>query len=331
MICTLCLAIILTCGSVHGFRFQSSSSQFLELRQKSLLSQHILPATTATQTAIAAFNPKVASISIGSLGRSIAILAKKMKCSMGLFMRSTLEKKIVVVAYPLTVVLLYLFFTSTVATVQSRKLFCSFSNFLKSYRKKDSNISALSASLAMGKSEDVAATTLIQNSIDDTRDDIVEETSKMSSDDDIAEETSKMSSDASIAQARRDVELKLAAIVENEEKMKLMKEMQVSQVQQTLVAAQSIEAVAVVFATPIKSNPVMETAAPALVLIAAENEKEVVKKQTIMDISDSALQVVRKPMIGADAAAATFFAIAIGSPVFQPMMNFFHDHVHLIK
>jgi hypothetical protein len=318
MLFTLCIATILICGSVHGFKYQKGSSQFLGLRQSSLLSQHILLATTAEQTAIAAFNPKVASISIGSIGRSIATLAKEMKCSMDLFMRSTLEKKIVVVAYPLTVVLLYLFFTSTFATVQSRKLFCSVNKFVKSFRKKDANSSTLSASLAMGKSEDVAATTFIQNSINDTRNDILEE-------------TSKMSSDASIAQARRDIELKLAAIVENEEKMKLMKEIQVSQLQQTLVAAQSIEADAVVFAMPIQTNPVMETAAPALVLIAAEKEIEVIKQQTIMDISNSALQVVRKPMMGADATAATFFAIAIASPVFQPMMNFFHQHAHLIK
>ena len=318
MLCNTCLAIILIYGSVHGFTFQKGSSQFLGLRQSSLQSKHVLLATTAKQTANAALHPKVASISVGSIGRSISTLAKDMKYSMDLFMRSTLEKKIVVVAYPLTVVLLYLFFTSTFATVQSQKLFCSFTNFVKSFRKKDANVSTLSASLAMGKSEDVATTAFIRNSIDDTRDDMVEE-------------SSKMTSDASIAQARREVELKLAAIVETEERLKLMKGVPVNQIQQTLFAAQSIEADAAVISIPIQLNPVKKNPAPVVVLIAAEEEKEVIKQQTIMDISSSALLVVQKPTMVADATVATFFAIAVGSPIFQPMMNFFHQHVHLIK
>ena len=328
MLCNTCLAIILIYGSVHGFTFQKGSSQFLGLRQSSLQSKHVLLATTAKQTANAALHPKVASISVGSIGRSISTLAKDMKYSMDLFMRSTLEKKIVVVAYPLTVVLLYLFFTSTFATVQSQKLFCSFTNFVKSFRKKDTNVSTLSASLAMGKSEDVATTAFIRNSIDDTCDDMVEE-------------SSKMTSDASIAQARREIELKLAAIVETEERLKLMKGVPVNQIQQTLFAAQSIEADAAVISIPIQLNPVIsipiqlnpvkKNPAPVVVLIAAEEEKEVIKQQTIMDISSSALLVVQKPTMVADATVATFFAIAVGSPIFQPMMNFFHQHVHLIK
>ena len=318
MLCNTCLAIILIYGSVHGFTFQKGSSQFLGLRQSSLQSKHVLLATTAKQTANAALHPKVASISVGSIGRSISTLAKDMKYSMDLFMRSTLEKKIVVVAYPLTVVLLYLFFTSTFATVQSQKLFCSFTNFVKSFRKKDANVSTLSASLAMGKSEDVATTAFIRNSIDDTRDDMVEE-------------SSKITSDASIAQARREVELKLAAIVETEERLKLMKGVPVNQIQQTLFAAQSIEADAAVISIPIQLNPVKKSPAPVVVLIAAEEEKEVIKQQTIMDLSSSALLVVQKPTMVADATVATFFAIAVGSPIFQPMMNFFHQHVHLIK
>ena len=316
MLCNTCLAIILIYGSVHGFTFQKGSSQFLGLRQSSLQSKHVLLATTAKQTANAALHPKVASISVGSIGRSISTLAKDMKYSMDLFMRSTLEKKIVVVAYPLTVVLLYLFFTSTFATVQSQKLFCSFTNFVKSFRKKDANVSTLSASLAMGKSEDVATTAFIRNSIDDTRDNMVEE-------------SSKMTSNASIAQARREIELKLAAIVETEERLKLMKGVPANQVQQTFVSLQGSGLDTDVDDFVIETDFAGENPTPVRVLVAAEKPKEVIKQQTIMDLSGALLQ--KPPKVVADATSATMFAIVVGSPLFQPIVNFFHQHVHLIK
>ena len=182
--------------------------------------------------------------------------------------------------------------------------------------KKVTKVPTLSASLAMGKSEDVATTAFIRNSIDDTRDDMVEE-------------SSKMTSDASIAQARREIELKLAAIVETEERLKLMKGVPVNQVQQTFVSLQGSGLDTDVDDFVIETDFAGENPTPVRVLVAAEKPKEVIKQQTIMDLSGALLQ--KPPKVVADATSATMFAIVVGSPLFQPIVNFFHQHVHLIK
>jgi hypothetical protein len=183
--------------------------------------------------------------------------------------------------------------------------------------KRVTKVPTLSASLAMGKSDDVATTSFARNSIDDTRNDI-------------EEETSKMSSDASIAQARRDIELKLAAIVETEERAKLMKGVQVSPVQQTFVSLQGSGLDTDVDDFVIETDFAGDNSAPARVLIAQEKAREVVKQQTILDnLGDALLQ--KPPKVVADATSATMFAIVVGSPLFQPIVNFFHQHVHLIK
>lgn len=309
-----CLAIMVICGSVDGFTYQKGSSVTLGLREKSLLAQPILRATSGKEIAL---HPKVASMSIGSIGRSIATLNLDMKQSMDMFMRLTLKKKIVVVVCPLTIVFLYLFFTSTFATLQSRKLFRSFSSFMKSFRKKDASVSNLSASLAMKKSGDVATTTLIRKSTDVTRDDV-------------EEKTSKLSSEASITRARREIELKLIAIAETEKRAKLKGGAQMNQSQQTLPAAQSIKTDVRVLAMPIQSDLISEIVAPVLALIAVKEEKKVVNEETILDISNSALLVGQQQKFIADATLATFFAIAVASPLFQPVLNFINQHVHMM-
>ena len=342
--------VMICCVNVHSFRAVSFISVRQVTAQKlpgtisdsySRINPHERPSTVLYgQRAVKAnliksrkgVNPKTATSFFSKFREEFLIL-----------LYAPLKRKIIFMVHPLLALLsVYLFFKFLPTLISSAKIFGSrtaaaskiFTAPVTTENKKTGDSTSikkivkaptLTASLAMAKSEDVAVVS--RNIVDETRID-----ARI----DIVEETSKMASDASIAQARREIELKLAAIVETEERIKLMRG--VNQVQPILLAAQGIVAEAVVVAAPIEMSIapieisiVAETTnIPVTVLIAAEEEKEVVKQQSVLEISKNAL-MAQQPKMMADATAATFFAIAVGSPIFQPVMNFFHQHVHLIK
>lgn len=242
-----------------------------------------------------------------SLNRSLRALGGDVKLSLSLFIKSPTEKKLMIMAYPLTIVLLYLLFTSTLVAVQTKRLAAFFSNLVNSMdisiRKTSQNVSVLNKSFEKAKVEDM--NTADKNVILESR---LKE----------AEEINRIASDASIAQARRDIEAKLQFIIQAEEKVKDMKvkEEEARQLSAALSVATESSSVASLASAEAVPHVGGEQRQSSIVIIEEDLDHLPVMDITL-NIPSSAVASTTKSLSSADATVAMLFILAVSSPVLQ--------------
>lgn len=174
----------------------------------------------------------------------------EVKRFVGLFMAFSVKKKMMAVARPLALVLLYLLFSSAFPSIQPNRLLSSVGSFLKSFRKIDQSIPTLTPSLAMVKVEDAAPEIKIT----------VEKTGIK----EIAKST-RIMSEAAIAQAKKDVEAQLLLIIDAENRVKLLRAQSVE------MSNSLIESSAVVSSiSDVVESPIISVIEPEAIIISSQ-------------------------------------------------------------
>lgn len=316
---TIAAAILVCYVGVQSFRANNLMSHRHGIIQKQ-------PLTTAESYGRISSHQRASTVLYGrakaAIIKSQPNIFNKFRTEIVALLHAPLKRKIIFMVHPLLALLSFYLVIKVLPTViAAMKTIGSKTAAVSKIlteptdaTKKVTKVPNLSASLARGKSED---TSFNRKSSDVTRDDV-------------EEEINKLSSEASIAQARREIELKLAAIVETEKRAKLKRGALMNKPQQTFVSVQGSGLDTDVDDFVIETDFAGEYTAPARVPIAAENEKEVTKQQTILDSFGNVL-LQKPPKVVADATSATMLAVVVGSPLLQPFVNFFNQHVHFIK
>ena len=345
MLLAIKFLVVLTvvCDNVRGFRFQRSP---LSMNQNTLFTQRrtrVLAMQKASLIAVPA-NLKTffASNSLSTVGtemkRSVGSLksflsiqsltavgteikrstgsflqtpvAVEVKRFIGVFLQLPSEKKLVIVAYPLTAILLYLIVSSNFIAVQYKRVSSWSSIFFKSFGKANQNVPNLSASLAMGKTEGEM---------------IAKKDSRESSRVQMSEKSARAISDAATVQAKKDIEARLAFIIESEEKAKLLKV--ASEIEQIDVAIATSVVVAAVTEPMVAAaavvSPVADEVKGKLIAEIKEDVTAIQKTQkTLFDIPSSSLISPSLSKNQADAAVAMLFILAVGSPLLQVLHQY---------
>ena len=230
-------------------------------------------------------------------------VATEVKRSIGIFMQLPSEKKLIIVAYPLTAILLYLLVSSNFVAIQYKRVSSWSSIFFKSFGKANQNVPNLSASLAMGKTEgEILA-----------KKDSMESSRMLKS-----EKAARAITDAATVQAKKDIESRLAFIVESEEKTKLLKV--VSEIDTINVAAEAVVAITVPIVAAVMSPVTVE----AKIKMIAEIKEDVIAIQnTPFDIPSSSLMNMNMNTKNQeDAAVAMLFILVLGSPLLQVLHQY---------
>ena len=230
-------------------------------------------------------------------------VATELKRLIGIFMQLPSEKKLIIVAYPLTAILLYLLVSSNFVAVQYKRVSSWSSIFFKSFGKADQNVPNLSASLAMGKTE---------GEILAKKDSM--ESSRML----MSEKAARAITDAATVQAKKDIKSRLAFIVESEEKTKLLKV--VSEIDTINVSASAVVAITVPIVNAVMSPVTVE----AKIKMIAEIKEDVIAIQnTPFDIPSSSLMNMNMNTKNQeDAAVAMLFILVLGSPLLQVLHQY---------
>jgi hypothetical protein len=265
--------------SVEGFQFHKSSTIGGSIRQNGI----------STQFPFRLFAKPAVQIEVQRKSFSIGI-EKLFK----IFLQASLEKKIIVLAYPLTVILLYLLFTSTLVTVHFESMMSSMSSLIvKSMHKTSQKVSKLTESFAKAKSADektneekIASDSLIEQAI--------------------------LATDALIAQAKKEIEAKLLFIAQSEEKVKLQK---AEEEAKQMVADANADALLIKAENDFRI--VAEAEQIRLNLLFTVEEKDTAS----LNIPSNASVASKSTTSGADATVAMFFILVLGSPLFQVLQQ----------
>lgn len=337
------VVLFAVCDNVRGFRFQRSP---LSINQNTLFTQRrtrVLAMQKASLIAVPAnYRSFFTSKSLSSVGtemkRSVSSLksflsiqsltavgteikrstgsllqtpvAVEVKRSIRVFLQLPSEKKLVIVAYPLTAILLYLIVSSNFIAVQYKRVSSWSSIFFKSLGKANQNVPNLSASLAMGKTEGEM---------------IAKKGSMESSRMQMSEKSTRAIADAATVQAKKNIEARLAFIVESEEKAKLLKVS--SEIEQIDVAA-ATSAVVVAVTEPIVAvaaivSPVADEVKEKLIAEIKEDVIAIQKTQmTLFEIPSTSLMSPSLSKNQEDAAVAMLFILVVGSPLLQVLHQY---------
>lgn len=238
-------------------------------------------------------------------------VAVEVKRSIGVFLQLPSEKKLVIFAYPLTAILLYLIVSSNFIAVQYKRVSSWSSIFFKSFGKANQNVPNLSASLAMGKTEGEM---------------IAKKDSMESSRVQMSEISARAITDAATVQAKKVIEARLTFIIESEEKTKLLKV--ASEIEQIDVAVATSAVVAAV------TEPMVAAAAAVMSTVADEVKEKLIAEikedviaiqktqKTLFEIPSSSLMSPSLSKNQADAAVAMLFILAVGSPLLQVLHQY---------
>ena len=298
MISLLVFAVVMVTGTINCYKLSRTSVG----RPISVILRS--PHQSAQKGIPIILQSKVPTVQ--SIKRSLKGLGGNAKLSLSIFLKSPTEKKLLIMAYPLTIVLLYLLFTSTMVAVQMKRLAAFFTDLVNSMdisiRKTSQNISVLNKSFEKAKVEDM-------NTAD--KNIILESQLKE------AEESKRNASDAYIAQARRDIEAKLQFIIQAEEKVKDMKVKEEEARQ--LSAALSVAAESFLVTSLATSDAALlggEQEQSSIVVIK-ENLDHLPVMDITLNIPSSAVAGTTKSLSSADATVAMLFILAVSSPVLQ--------------
>ena len=312
MFSTTLITLLIISGNVLAFQLHNGPAVLLS-RQRSHVCSQPLNRLYASRVAPVAVPSKKLSelLSVQNINQSLRAAGGQLRLSANLFLQSSMEKKIVTLAYPLTIVLLYLLFTSTFVSVQSKKMMISLGDFAKSIdvsiRKTGKNVSALARSFAKAKAED--SSVAIMNTIDESE-------SKE------AAAAAKQASDNYIMQAKKDIELKLQFIIQEEEKVKLIKRQEEEALQLTVAASSSVVEEVVVLKSVEESVLVAQVQEISLPLIAEIKSQIIPLKDSIVVVASSAIAKPIKALNSADATVAMLFILAVGSPLLQVLHQY---------
>lgn len=251
--------------------------------------------------------------------RTIGIEVKR---AVGLFMAFSAKKKMIAVARPFALVLLYLLFGSAFPLIQPNRLLSSLGSFLKSFRKLDQNVPALTSSLATKKTEDAAPERIPP--VEQPR----------------FQEATRILSEAVIAQARKDVEAQLLLIIDAENRVKLMRlqSEELSNLPITLIANPSsisdvapapiiaaIDTEAVIISTQEEYPEIvfgLVDEMPDLPPIGIKVSDEISYPATTEIIPTGSTIYIDEPKKNADVLLASLLIFAVGSPILQLIHQF---------
>lgn len=218
--------------------------------------------------------------------------------SFQLFLQSSLEKRLVVAAYPLTIVLIYFLFTSTFVVTSLRNILRSVD---KSINKTRLKVSALATSFAKAKKEDE---TLIQKymELDAARKEVLE--------------SSQLAEETAIAVAKEDVKVKIEMILQDEMRAKSLKADKAAKLDET-VSISAIKDTGDLVIDVVNTEEVFVSLAPPSVVneaLAIEEMIDVAVLQvTNIEIPFNALRSAKKSTTE-DATIAMFVILFVGSP-----------------
>jgi hypothetical protein len=198
------------------------------------------------------------------------------------FLQSSLEKKIVIAAYPLTVILIYVLFTSTFVIT-------SFKIFLQSVQTRLKVSPSLSASFVEAKEVDEA---VIQKNIE-----VDAEKDKLVHDNQLIEEIA-------MVKAKKDIEAKLVYILQDEMKAKSMKTDKLAKLD--LVNTENLDDSLI----PIGPLEIFNE-------ITADAEIE----ETSIGIPTNAIKISSSRFRTEDITVAFFVLLCVGSPFLQVMQQ----------
>jgi hypothetical protein len=216
------------------------------------------------------------------------------------FLQSSLEKKIVIAAYPLTVILIYVLFTSTFVIT-------SFKKFLQSVKTSTSIIKArlevspsLSASFVEAK--EVVDEVVIQKNIevDTEQDNVVHD--------------NHLIEEIAMIKAKKDIEAKLVYIVQDEMKAKSVKTdvlakldlVNTENLDDSLIPGVALEVEVITAVATMKTAPVTLDV-----------------EETTMEIPSNAIKISgsKKEFRTEDFTVAFFVLLCVGSPFLQVMQQ----------
>lgn len=297
-------------GNVQCFRLSSTSPTLsaLRLRNFHLKRQDLMCVVKGSSAVIRPRKPTLERIS-----ESLRAAGGEVKLSLTLFLKSSMEKKFLIMAYPLTIILLYLLFTSTLVTVQINRMIASFSNLVNSMnisiRKTEQNVSVLNKSFAKAKVEDI---NLVDKNI------ILESQLKEE------EESNRIASDASMAQARKDIEAKLQFIIQAEEKVKQMKEKEkeVEAHQLSIAASVLVRPATIIPLTSSEEAIYVDEQKQSSVIYIEKDPQDLPLQETLLNLPSIAITSTTTTLSSADATVAMLFILAVSSPVLQIIHQF---------
>ena len=284
-------------------------------KMKTMLSAPSLSAAgTGIKRSTESLKSILSSQSLSAVGREIkgamgsflqSPVVTDMKRLIGIFLQLPFDKKLVIVAYPLTAILLYLFVSSNFVAIQYKRVSSWSSIFFKSFGKANQNVPNLSASLAMGKTE---------GEIIAQKDNMESSRVRMS------EKSARAITDAATVQAKKDIETRLAFIVESEEKAKLRKvAVEIEQIEAAVATSVAAAAVVAVTVSIVAAAAVMSPAAEeAKEKMIAEIKEDVIAIQNpLFEIPTNVIMNPSFTKNQEDAAVAMLFILVLGSPLLQ--------------
>lgn len=334
MLQALIFALIMGSRDVQGFQNRIGSvplslhrcNFFQRCQHQSCALKHITMATEFEKV----------MIPLGLGGQVLRTISGGISRALGHCMKASIEQKLQMVIYPLTTIILYITFSSTIATVQSKKSFKPLSEFVGTmFRKSGNKISALPASFSKAKIQDklVSETLLLK-------------ASRMAEEN----EQRRLDAEASINQAKKDIRAKMLDMIEAELAEKSLEVRDFGAImtvdQGPAAAAEVISAVksipalvemdAVVKAASIVSEEVAAIFSPKVneIIIAASEIQAVAVAMSIPAIAVTSEEVgavapfstivtMKREVNAADIAVAAIFALALGSPILQALHQSF--------